>query len=58
LSRAHGRKRRGAIQRLNLALFVHAQNQRSVGRVQVETNDVADFVDEPRVAAQFESLLR
>ena len=33
LSGAHGQKRRSAIQRLNLALLVHAQNQRSVGRV-------------------------
>ena len=56
LSRAHGQQRRRAIQRLNLALLVHAQNQRSVGRVQVEADDVADLVDKQRIAAQFESL--
>jgi len=52
LSGAHGQKRCGAVQRLNLALFVHAQNQGAVGRVEVEADDVADFVDEQRVSAQ------
>ena len=54
LSRAHGQQRSGAIQRLNLAFFVHAQDQGAVGRVEVEADDVADFVDKQRIAAEFE----
>jgi len=46
LSGAHGQQRCGAIQRLNLALLVHTQHQGAVGRVEVEADDVADFVDE------------
>ena len=56
LSGAHGQKRRSAIQRLNLALLVHAQNQRSVGRVQIEADDVADLVDKQRITAQLKGL--
>ncbi len=52
LSGAHGQKRCGGVPRLNLALLVHAQNQGAVGRVEVEVDDVADFVDEQRVSAQ------
>jgi hypothetical protein len=45
LSGAHGQQRGGAIQSLNLALLVYAQNQGAVGRVEIEANNVADFVD-------------
>jgi hypothetical protein len=41
---------------LNLAFLVHAQHQGAVGRVEVEADDIANFVDEQRVAAQLESL--
>ena len=47
----HGQQGRGTIERLNLALFVHAQHQRAVGWVEVEANNVTDFVDEQRIAA-------
>src|SRR5215471_14545571 len=41
---------------LNLALLVHAEDQRVIGRVQVEPHDVAHFLDEQRVGRQFEGL--
>src|ERR1019366_243343 len=56
LSGAHGQQRRGALQCLNLALLVHAQHQGTVGRMEVEADDVANFVDKQRVAAQLESV--
>ena len=39
LSGAQGQQRRGAVQRLNLALLVHAQHQGAVGRVQIEADE-------------------
>ena len=53
---AQGQQRRGAVQCLNLALLVHTQHQGAVGRVQVEADDIADFVDEQRIAAQLKGL--
>ena len=56
LAGAHGQQRSGAVERLNLALFVHAQDQRAFGRVQVKAHDVAHLVDKQRVARQLECL--
>ena len=39
LSGTHGQQRLGAVERLNLALFVHAQDQGAVRRVEVEADD-------------------
>ena len=36
----------GAIERLELALLVDRQNQRVVGRVQIEAHDIGDFLGE------------
>lgn len=38
-----------AAERLNLRLFVHAQDQRAVGRVEIKPHDVAQLLDEQRV---------
>src|SRR5271154_4441853 len=46
----------GAIQRLNLALLVAAQHQRVLGRVQVQTDDVVELLDETLVVGEFERL--
>lgn len=47
--RRHHRQHRGrAVQRLDLGLLVHTENQRVIGRVQVEAGDVADLLDEKR----------
>ena len=45
-----------AVQRLDLALLVHAQHQRLVRRVQVQADHVAQLLDELLVAAELEGL--
>jgi class 3 adenylate cyclase len=51
-----GQDRGGAVQGLHLGLLVHAQHQGRLGWVQVQANDVADFLDELRVSAQLEGV--
>ena len=46
VTQPHGQHRLGALQGLDLAFFVHAQDHGVVGRVQVQPDDVADFFDE------------
>ena len=56
LTWAHGQQRTGAVQRLDLGLFVHAQHQRPARRTQIEPHDVAHLLDEERVRLQLEAL--
>ena len=49
LSGSHGEQRTGAIQRLDLALLVDAENERALGRVEIEADDVADLLHKQRV---------
>jgi hypothetical protein len=44
----------GPIQSLNLALLVHAQHQRMFGRIQVQTDDVFQFLGERGIVADLE----
>ena len=44
------------IQRLNLALFVHAQDDRLLRRIQVQSDHVGQFLQELGVAREFECL--
>jgi hypothetical protein len=53
---SHREDRGGAVQGLDLALFIDAQDQRPLGWVEVETDDVADLVHKERVGRQFEHL--
>src|SRR4029077_14723785 len=55
-ARHHRQDRLLAIKGLYLALFVNAQHHRPIGRRQIKTDDVADFVDEQRVAGKLERL--
>jgi hypothetical protein len=52
--RPHRQCRLGTVKRLNLRLFVHAQHQRALWRVQIESDDVGQFGVELRVAAELE----
>src|SRR6266702_3448309 len=52
LSGTHGQQRCGAVERLDLALLVHAEHQRAVRRSEVQAYDVADLFDEQRIAAE------
>ena len=55
-TRHHREHRLLAVERLDLAFLIHAQDERTVWRRQVEPNDVADLVDELRVGGQLEGL--
>jgi hypothetical protein len=54
LPRTHRQQRLGAVERLDLRLFIDAQHQSAVGRVEIEPNDVAHLVDKHRVSRQLE----
>jgi len=45
-----------AVQGLDLRLLVHAQYQRAVGRVQIESHDIAHLLDQQRVGRELEAL--
>jgi transketolase len=52
----HRQGRLGAVQGLDLALFVHAQHHSLVGRVQVQTHHVDELLLEVAVVGEFEGL--
>ena len=52
-----GKARLCAVQRLDLALLIHAQHHRLDGRVHVQADDVTDFVDKQRITGELERLL-
>ena len=56
-ARQHRQDRRGPVQRLDLGLLVDAEHDRALGRIEVERDDVADLVDELRVAGELPGLL-
>lgn len=51
----HGQHRLRALQRLTLALLVHADDQRVVRRAQIQAHHVAQLLDEERVVGQLEA---
>lgn len=46
VSRVHGKNRLGSIQGPDLALLVHTQDHSVFGRVQIQSDDLADLLDE------------
>ena len=52
--RPHWQRRLSAVKRLDLRLFVHAQDQRAFGRIEIEPRDVGQFEVELGVAAELE----
>ena len=60
LSRRHARhqrqNRRRAVERLDLRLLVDAQDDRGLGRIEIEPDDVAHLVDELRIRRELERL--
>ena len=56
LAGPHRQQRLGAVQRLDLRFLIDAQHQCMVGRVEVETDNVAHLVDKQRVLRQLEGL--
>lgn len=55
-SRAERQQRLRALQRLALALLVHAQDQSLLRRVHVEADHIADFIDEGRIGGKLAHL--
>ena len=43
-----------ALQRLHLSFFVHAQHHRMIWWIQIQADDVANLLDEKRIAGQLE----
>src|SRR5690349_1083154 len=56
LAGSHRQHRLTAIEGLNLGLFVHAQHQCLIGRIEIQAHDVAHLLDEERVPGELESL--
>src|SRR3972149_6193956 len=56
LAGAQGQDRLRAVQGLDLRLFVHAQNQGPIRRVEIQPNDVANLFDQERVGGKLEAL--
>jgi hypothetical protein len=56
LARTHGKQWLAPIKRLDLALLVDAQHQGAFRRRHVKPNDIAHFLDEPRVGGELERL--
>ena len=46
-------QRLGAIERLDLALLIHAQHDSALGRIEIKTDDITHLLDKGRVARQF-----
>lgn len=55
VAEAHRQHRLSTLQRLALALLVHADHQRVVRRAEVQANHVAQLLDEERVVGQLEA---
>src|SRR5713226_6072317 len=55
-SRAHRKDRLGPVQSLDLALLISAKHQRSIGRIEIQTDDVAHLFNELRVVGELEGL--
>ena len=57
IAQSHRQHRLSALKRLDLAFFVDAQHHGVIRRVQIQSDDVAHFLDEERVVGQFEGPL-
>ena len=52
----HGQAGLGALESLDLALLIHAQDHGFVGRIEVQPHHVGEFLGEPPVLRELESL--
>src|SRR3546814_8350296 len=57
LSGTHRQYGGGALDGLDLGLLIDTQDERPIGRVEVEADDIADLVDEQRIGREFEGLM-
>lgn len=54
LSRAHRQDRSGRLSRLDLGLFVHAEDERPLGWIEVESHDITHLFHEERIVRELE----
>ena len=52
IAEAHGQQRLGALQGLNLALFIDAQHHGFVRRIQIQTHDIPHLLHEEGIAGE------
>ena len=57
IAQPHRQDGLGAVQRLNLTLLIHTQNHGVLGRIQVQTDNIADFFNEKGICGDFEMAL-
>ncbi len=57
VTQAHGQQRLGAVEGLDLRLFVNAKHYRLVRRIQVQANDVPNLLDKERIGGELERFL-
>jgi len=55
VTQAHRQHRLGAIERLNLRLFIDREHDRVVGRIQVEAHHITHLFDEEWIAGKLEA---
>ena len=55
-TRRQGQNRFGSIQRLDLALLIHAQYNGAVGRIQLQAHDISHLLHELGIFGEFEIL--
>src|SRR4029077_20059757 len=55
IAQSHRQDRLGTLQRLDLALFIHAQYECLIRRIKVKPHDCADFFNEERVGGKLEA---
>lgn len=56
IAQSHRQHGLGALERLALALLIHTQHERVVGRVEIQANDLAYLLDEEGVVGELEGL--
>ena len=57
ITQAHRENGLGAVQRLDLALLIHAQDHGVLGRIKIQTDNIADFFDEKGIIGDFKMAL-
>ena len=56
LARLHRQQRLRAVERLDLRLLIDAEHGRVRRGIQIEADDISDFLDEERIRRQLEGL--
>jgi len=52
VAEAHGQDRLSTIRGLNLALLIHAEHQRMIGRIEIKPVNVSHLFDEERIVGK------